>query len=51
MAEKTEQKKSAPRVEVTLKKDHRHAGKDRQPGDKIMVTDWQRKRLKEREII
>lgn len=52
MAEKNEKKKTpAPRVEVTLKKPHRHAGKDHEAGDKIKVTEWQRNWLKEREVI
>lgn len=35
--------KTAPkRIEVTLTQPHTHAGRDRKPGDKIMVTARQR---------
>lgn len=39
------------RVEVTLKKPHTHAGKRRQAGDKIMVTEPQRDWLVAQAII
>lgn len=37
--------------EVTLKKPHRHGGKDREPGAVIKVTPSQKKRLQDFEVI
>lgn len=45
------QKKPAPREEVELKKIHTHAGEQKQPGDKINVTERQKARLEKRGII
>ncbi|NWO05824.1 MAG: hypothetical protein HLX50_09055 [Alteromonadaceae bacterium] len=38
-------------VEVELKKDHRHKGKDYPAGETIEVTKAQAERLKRREVI
>jgi len=37
--------------EVKLKKPHRHQDRDHVPGDKIKVTQAQKKRLQDRDII
>lgn len=44
-------KQESDRVTVVLKKDHRHAGKDYRAGDSIEVTEFQKKWLKEHEVI
>jgi len=44
-------KQAAPREQVTLKKVHTHAGEQKQPSDKISVTERQKERLEKRGII
>ncbi len=43
-------KKEAKRVEVTLKKDHTHGGKEKKAGNKIAVTEAQAAWLKKHEV-